>query len=100
MARAPRHGDALAREHPRWQWGVLPLTRIEQVKPLGVQSPVATLEFELELLRRSNSISDGTEKPVLRGARALRERSVSRGEVWASAGVQGAWVSGCGCEAD
>jgi hypothetical protein len=34
------------------------------------------------------------------GARALRVRSVSRGEVWASAGVQGAWVSGCGCEAD
>jgi hypothetical protein len=27
-------------------------------------------------------------------------RSVSREEVWASAGVQGAWVSGCGCEAD
>jgi len=27
-------------------------------------------------------------------------RSVSREEVWASAGVQGAWVGGCGCEAD
>jgi len=26
-------------------------------------------------------------------------RSVSREEVWASAGVQGAWVGGCGCEA-
>ena len=33
------------------------------------------------------------------GARALRVRSVSREEAWASAGVQGAWVSGCGCEA-
>jgi len=28
------------------------------------------------------------------GARVLRVRSVSREEVWASAGVQGAWVSG------
>jgi hypothetical protein len=34
------------------------------------------------------------------GARALRVRSVSREEEWASAGVQGAWVSGSGCEAD
>ena len=34
------------------------------------------------------------------GARVLRVRSVSREEVWASAGVQGAWVGGCGCEAD
>ena len=43
------------------------------------------------------------KKPVLRGevgARALRVRSVSRGGALASAGVQGAWVSGCGCEAD
>ena len=43
------------------------------------------------------------QKPVLRvkvGARALRVRSVSREEAWASAGVQGAWVSGYGCEAD
>ena len=30
------------------------------------------------------------------GARALRVRSVSREEVQASAGVQGAWVSGVG----
>ena len=29
----------------------------------------------------------------------MRVRSVSREEVWASAGVQGAWVGGCGCEA-
>ena len=34
------------------------------------------------------------------GARVLRVRSVSREEVWASAGVQGAWVGGCGCEAE
>ena len=34
------------------------------------------------------------------GARVLRVRSVSREEVWASAGVQGAWVGGCGCETD
>jgi len=34
------------------------------------------------------------------GARVLRVRSVSREEVWASAGVQGALVGGCGCEAD
>jgi len=34
------------------------------------------------------------------GARVLRVRSVSREEVWASVGVQGAWVGGCGCEAD
>ena len=45
------------------------------------------------------------QKPVLRGevgcacvARVLRVRSVSREEVWASAGVQGAWVGACGCE--
>jgi len=30
------------------------------------------------------------------GARVLRVRSVSREEVWASAGVQSAWVGGCG----
>jgi len=30
------------------------------------------------------------------GARVLRVRSVSREEIWASAGVQGAWVGGCG----
>ena len=55
-------------------------------------------ELELELIQ-----SQMAQKPMLRsevGARALRVRSVSRGEVWASAGMQGAWVSGCGCEAD
>ena len=57
-------------------------------------------ELELELIQ-----SQMAQKPVLRGdvgARALRARSVSvpREEVWASAGVQGAWVGWCGCEAD
>ena len=48
-------------------------------------------ELELELIQPQMA-----QKPVLRGevgARALRVRSVSREEVWASAGVQGAWVS-------
>ena len=56
------------------------------------------LELELELLQ-----SQMAQKPILRdevGARALRVGSVSREEVWESAGVQGPWVSGCGCEAD
>ena len=43
------------------------------------------------------------QKPVLRGevgcACVAREVSAER-EVWAGAGVQGAWVGGCGCEAD
>ena len=54
--------------------------------------------IELELIQ-----SHMAQKPVLRGevgARALRDRLVSREEVWASAGVRDAWVSGCGCEAD
>ena len=58
----------------------------------------STFELELELIQ-----SQMAQKPMLRGevgARALRVRSVSREEVWASAGVQGAWVGGCGCEAD
>ena len=53
---------------------------------------------ELELIQTHMA-----QKPMLRvevGARALRGRSVSREKAWASAGVQGAWVSGCGCEAD
>ena len=55
-------------------------------------------KLELELIQAHMA-----QKPMLRvevGARALRVRSVSREEAWASAGVQGAWVSGCGCEAD
>ena len=55
-------------------------------------------ELELELIQPQMA-----QKPVLRGevgARALRVRLVSGGEVWASAGVQGAWVSGCGCEVE
>ena len=57
-----------------------------------------TPELELELIQ-----THMTQKPMLRlevGVRALRVRSVSRGEAWASAGGQGAWVSGCGCEDD
>ena len=38
------------------------------------------------------------QKPVLRGEVGCA--CVAREEVWASAGVQGAWVGGCGCEAD
>ena len=54
-------------------------------------------ELELELIQAHMA-----QKPVLRvevGAHALRVRSVSREKAWASAGVQGALVSGCGCEA-
>ena len=55
-------------------------------------------ELELELIQPHLA-----QKPVLRGeegARVLRVRSVPREEAWASAGVQGAWIGGCGCEAD
>ena len=56
-------------------------------------------ELELELIQPHMA-----QKPVLRDevgcACVARERSVSREEVWASAGVQGAWEGGCGCEAD
>ena len=56
------------------------------------------LELELELIQIHMA-----QKPMLRvevGSRALRVRSVSREEAWASAGMQDAWVSWCGCEAD
>ena len=56
------------------------------------------LELELELVQPQMA-----QKPMLRGeggSFALRVRSVPREGVWASADVQGAWVSGCGCEAD
>ena len=59
---------------------------------------VLVFELELELIQFQMA-----QKPMLRGevgARALRVRSVSSEEVWASAGVQGAWVGGCGSEAD
>ena len=52
-------------------------------------------ELEPELTQ-----SHMAQKPVLRGEVSARARLVSREETWASAGVQGAWVSGCGCEAD
>ena len=64
------------------------------------QAPCLSTERKLELELIQFQMA---QKPVLRGevgARALRVRSVSREEVWASAGVQGAWVNGCGCEAD
>ena len=56
-----------------------------------------SLELEFELIQPQMA-----QKPMLRGevgVRALRVRSLPREEVWASAGVQGALVSGCGCEA-
>jgi len=58
---------------------------LEDIKQMG-------LELELELIlpiwHRSRCCR------VKWGARVLRMRSVSREEVWASAGVQGAWVGG------
>ena len=63
-------------------------------------SSLIKIKFELELeLIQSNM----AQKPMLRGevgARALRVRSVSREEAWARLGVQGAWMSGYGFEAD
>ena len=58
----------------------------------------AKLPRQLELIQFHMA-----QKPMLRGevgARALRVRSVPREGAWASAGVQGAWVSECGCEGD
>ena len=55
-------------------------------------------ELELELIQ-----SHMAQKLILRGevdARALCVRSVPREGAWASAGVHGAWVGGCGCEAN
>ena len=64
------------------------------------EAPPTKLELELELELIQPHMA---QKQMLRGevgARALRVRSVSREEAWASAGVHGAWVGGCGCEAD
>ena len=50
-------------------------------------------EFEFELIQPHMA-----QKLMLRievGARALRVRSVSREEAWASAGVQDAWNTAC-----
>ena len=58
----------------------------------------AKLPRQLELIQ-----SHMAQEPMLRvevGARALRVRSVSREGAWASAGAQGAWVSGFGCKTD
>ena len=60
----------------------------------GESAAILELELELELIQTHMA-----QKPVLRvevGARALRVRSVSREEAWASAGVQGAWWVGVG----
>jgi len=55
-------------------------------------------ELELELIQSHMA------QPMLRSevgcACVAREVSVEKEKVWASAGVQGAWVGGCGCEAD
>ena len=67
------------RTYPAPQGGVLeffPYAAHAQFQPALIQSHMA-------------------QKPIMRGemgARALRVRSVSREEAWASAGVQGAWV--------
>ena len=63
-----------------------------------IRRPLRFVELELELVQPKMA-----QKPVLRGEvgmRALRVRSVPRKKVWVSAGVKGARVSGCGCEAD
>ena len=62
-----------------------------------VPSGCSMLELELELIQFHMA-----QKAVLRGevgARVLCVRSMSREEAWASAGIQGAWMGGCGCEA-
>ena len=56
-----------------------------------LQGRLHAIELGLELIQAHMA-----QKPVLRvevGARALRVRSVSREEAWATASVQGAWVS-------
>ena len=94
---------------PRAVKGTLALRAPEE---LNVAIPVFTTANAalLRLLRRTLAElepeliqSQMAQMPLLRGevgARALRVWSVSREGVWASAGVQGAWVSGCGCGAD
>ena len=79
-----------------WAWEVTSIAI--RAPPQLSPSVMNQIELELELIQFHMA-----QKPVLRGevgARALRVRSVSRKEVWASAGVQGAGVNGCGCEAD
>ena len=57
-------------------------------------------ELELELELTQSHMAQETVLWGEVGARALRVRSVSREQAWASACVLGAWVNGCGCEAD
>ena len=55
---------------------------------------------ELELKRIQTYMAQMSVLRVEVGARALRVWSVPREDAWASAGVQGAWASGRGCETD
>ena len=71
-----------------------------ELQPNALQSnaPLVCEQRRFELIETHMS-----QRPVSRvevGARALRVQSVSREGAWASAGVQDAWVSGCGSEAD
>ena len=75
--------------------GVLPVVLgFRRKGKCGLAAGYPLRSNELELTQTHTA-----QKPALRvevGARALRVRSVSRDGAWASAGVQGAWVSGCG----
>ena len=78
--------------------GALSLVLIAQATAKEALRVYCKLELELGLIQPHMA-----QKPMQLlelGARALRVRSVSREEAWASAGVQDACVSGCGCEAD
>jgi len=84
---AARGAGALAGCAPR------PRSRTGSVGWLG--APAGNSSGEFEPIQ-----SHMAPKPMQRGkvgARALRVQSVSREGAWASAGAQGAWVSGCGC---
>jgi len=83
--RATHRKSAVLRAAGSWQWWWLhsksqtQLQELEQIQPHMAQKECCGVKW---------------------GARVLRVSLVSREEVWASAGVQGAWVGGCGCEAD
>jgi len=89
-SRAPGASEGMPRSSPR--------AISQNPAPRCKYGGATRLEFELGLMQ-----SQMAQKPALRGevgARALRVRSVLREEATASAGIQSAWVSGCGCEAD
>ena len=80
------------------RWHCLASHYMDHARFTGLPAIHPFAEPELELIQPHMA-----QKPVLRGgvgARALRVRSVSREGAWVRAGVQGAWVSGCGCGAD